>query len=140
MDSNYPFAMERLDDLLNGRRAELPPGFIERLEPILRELRQLHAGHQRAAHLRIVPPPRRQQGAMRSADAGPVRCVHAEVSMRTLQGLEAIFEILHAAHLARLDGDPEGVLSEHLIEGLIVSGRALVRSASWRDGPAGTTT
>jgi len=47
-----------------------------------------------------------------------------------LQGVASIFETLHAVHPAKQDGDLEGVLSEHFVEGLSVSNRAMVNSSS----------
>lgn len=50
-----------------------------------------------------------------------------------LQGLAALLEILHAAHIAQRDRDVNGMLSEHLQEGLIVAARQLVRASSATD-------
>lgn len=127
MPPRYPLSIQRLHALLGERMHDLPPHFIARLEQELEALDEQSARHSRGAHLRVV--------SSRTSEACGARCwresnrgaTDVSIPARTVQGLDAILEILHAAHLARHDGDPEGFIGNHLVEGLIVSGRALLR-------------
>lgn len=104
--SEHPLSAARLYALMGEAMHELPPHFIERLERKLECFQSRCVGD-------LSPAQRR--------DSVPV-------PGRTLQGLDAILEILHAVHLGQQNGDREAVLSEHLVEGLIVSGRVLIKT------------
>ena len=131
MESQYPLGAKRLHALLGDKMHSFPPHFIEKLERTLEEHEREQIARSRTVHLKLVPDVA-DDAPLLGADAYIDLKRHSKVAipLRTLQGLASIFEILHAVHLAKQDGDPEGVLSEHLVEGLIVSGRAMVKSAS----------
>lgn len=127
MPPRYPPLIQRLHVLLGERVHDLPPHLFARLEQELEGLDEQSARHSRGAHLHVL------SGCMSEAsDAECCRESHlgttdVSIPARTVQGLDAILEILHSAHLARQDGDPGGFIGDHLVEGLIVSGRALLR-------------
>lgn len=130
MEPHYPLSAKRLHALLGETMHDIPAHFIERLELKLEELEDARGSVARLANLRLVSP---------LLDEAPLLPMHGnaargcttrlQVPAGVLQGLASIFEILHSVHLARQDGDPEAILSEHLVEGLIVSGRQLLRAA-----------
>lgn len=124
---NAPYSAVRLHALLGDAMHDLPRHFIEKLERIERALGRTED----PSHLSLVTDVAQGVSAAcaSAADEPELRTMVA-VPVRTLQGLDAIMEILHAVHLGQHDGDREAVLSEHLVEGLIVSGRALVRASA----------
>jgi len=127
----YPLSAKRLYALMGDRMLDFPPHFIERLERRLEAFETSRNDKHRVVHLRVVPdvgPDAPLIGNTPHADLQ--RTAQVAVPIRTLQGLASIFEILHSVHLGRQDGQPDSGLSDHLVEGLIVSGRALVRSSA----------
>lgn len=135
MDPKHPLSAKRLYALMGDKMHDFPPYFIERLERKLEEFETSRGNENRVSHLRVVPDGGHDAPLTGSGcHADLPRMDHVAVSRGTLQGLASIFEILHSVHLGRVEGQPDGGLSDHLVEGLIVSGRALVRSsadASW---------
>ena len=130
-ESQYPLSAKRLYALMGDRMLDFPPHFIERLERRLEAFETSRNDKHRVVHLRVVPdvgPDAPLIGNTPQADLQ--RTAQVAVPIRTLQGLASIFEILHSVHLGRQDGQPDSGLSDHLVEGLIVSGRALVRSSA----------
>lgn len=130
METTHPPDAQRLYALLGERMYQFPPRIIRQLEHTLEAYERERLATVRVPHLQLVgdvraPPP--LSDADRLADMQ--RRSQVPVSPGILQGLASIFEILHAVQLARHEGDHEGVLSEHLVEGLIVSGRALMKAA-----------
>jgi len=130
--SQYPLSSARLRALLGDAFHDVPPYFIEKLE---RRLEQYDEDNPAAARLSKLSMEasesiESESGGTwtRSADQS-LACTEESVfvSVRTLQGLDAILEVLHAAHIGRRDRDPDAMLSDHLLEGLIVAGRALAR-------------
>lgn len=130
-ESQYPLSAKRLYALMGDRMLDFPPHFIERLERRLEAFETSRTSEHRVVHLRVVPdvgPDAPLIGNRPHADLQ--RTAQVAVPIRTLQGLASIFEILHSVHLGRQDGQPDSGLSDHLVEGLIVSGRALVRTSA----------
>ncbi len=131
MDTQHPLSARRLYGLIGDKIHDYPPFFIERLERRLEQFDTDSAAIAGKPPLKLVTPTsgigdsRRRHDAARTLPRGAVA-----VPARTLQGLDAILEILHAAHLAKQDGDPEGMLSEHLVEGLLVCGRTLLKTTN----------
>ena len=127
MPPRYPLSIQRLHALLGERMHDLPPHFIARLEQELEALDEQSARHSRGAHLHVVSGCTAEASGAECCRESNRGTTDVSIPARTVQGLDAILEILHSAHLARHDGDPEGVIGDHLVEGLIVSGRALLR-------------
>lgn len=129
--SEHPLSAVRLYALLGDAMHDLPAHFIETLERRLERLQNPPASDIPAARLSLVQgsaePP-----SQRASDTDCVlrRAGMVAVPLRTLQALDAVLEILHAAHLGKHDGDREGVIGEHLVEGLLLCARALVRASS----------
>jgi len=74
-----------------------------------------------------------EDGAAPTGDDGgeePQRAALVAVPLRTLQALASIFEVLHAVHLGKQDVQSEGCVTSLMVEGLILSGRDLVRSSA----------
>ena len=132
MEPQFPLSAKRLYALMGDRMHDFPPHFIERLERRLEEFETSRSHPHGVPHLRLVPDevPDASCWAGTCHHAVPQRLAHVAVPIRSLQGLASIFEILHSVHLGRQDGQPDGGLSDHLVEGLIVSGRELLRSSA----------
>lgn len=127
---DHPLSAVRLYALLGDAMHDLPPHFIETLERRLEGCGKDDACPPPVPRLSLVPNGVRgpdRDDANGNADLS--RPAVRSVPLLTLQGLDAVLEILHAAHIARGDGLEEDLLGERLVEGLIVSGRALVRQA-----------
>lgn len=128
MDTQHPLSARRLYGLIGDKIHDYPPFFIERLERRLEQFDTDSAAIAGKPPLKLVTPTLGPGDAASGHDAARTLPRGAvAVPARTLQGLDAILEILHAAHLAKQDGDPEGMLSEHLVEGLLVCGRSLLK-------------
>lgn len=127
MPPRYPLSSQRLRALLGEHMHDLPPHFIARLEQELDALHGESERHSRGAHLHVVSGCTAEASGAECCRESNRGTTDVSIPARTVQGLDAILEILHAAHLARHDGDPEGFIGDHLVEGLIVSGRALLR-------------
>jgi len=131
MEPHSPLAAKRLYALMGDKMLDVPPHFIERLE------RRLEAFETSRTHKHVVVPLRlvsdiEDDAALTGDDGGeePQRAALIAVPIRTLQALASIFEILHAAHMGKQDVQSEGNVSSLMVEGLILSGRDLVRSAA----------
>ena len=131
MESHYPLAAKRLYALMGDKMLDFPPHFIEGLE------RRLEAFETSRTHKHVVVPLRlvsdiEDDAALTGGDGGeePQRAALIAVPIRTLQALASIFEILHAAHLGKQDVQSEGCVTNLMVEGLILSGRDLVRSSA----------
>ena len=130
METTHPPDAQRLYALLGDRMDQFPSRVITQLEQTLEAYERECLAAVRVPHLQLVadgrpPPPLSDADRLTAMQ----RRSQVLVSPGLLQGLDSIFEILHAVQLARHEGDHEGVLSEHLVEGLIVSGRALMKAA-----------
>ncbi|MBD8644196.1 hypothetical protein IFT63_11435 [Stenotrophomonas sp. CFBP 13724] len=136
MDSHYPLSAKRLYALMGDKMLDFPPQFVERLE------RRLEAFETSRTNKHVVVPLRlvsdiQDDAAPTDGDGGeePQRAALVAVPIRNLQALASILEILHSVHLGKQDVQSEGGFSSLMVEGLIVSGRDLVRSsadAMWR--------
>ncbi len=131
MESHYPLSAKRLYALMGDKMLDFPPYFIERLE------RRLEAFETSRSNKHVVVPLRLISGIDCEAAAttddspeGPQRAALIAVPVRTLQALASIFEILHAVHLGKQDVQSEGCVTSLMVEGLILSGRDLVRSSA----------
>jgi len=136
MDSHYPLSAKRLYALMGDKILDFPPQFVERLE------RRLEAFETSRTNKHVVVPLRlvsdiEDDAAPTDVDGveEPQRAALVAVPIRNLQVLAAILEILHSVHLGKHHVQSEGGFSSPTVEGLIVSGRDLVRSsgdAMWR--------
>lgn len=138
MESQYPLSAKRLYALMGERMQDFPPHFIERLERRLEAFETSRTNEHRVMHLRLLPDADADAEAHRVGEgchAALKGTARVAVSIRTLQALASIFEILHAMHLGRQDVQSDSGFNNSLVEGLIISGRDLVRSsadAMWR--------
>lgn len=130
MNPQHPLSAERLYALMGDKMHDFPPYFIDMLERKLEEYDRSRSNNDREVHLRLVPEVG-NDAPLVGVDcyADLKRSAKVAVPIQTLHGLASIFEILHSMHLGRHDGDPEGGVTDHLVEGLIVSGRALVKAS-----------
>ncbi len=131
MEPHSPLAAKRLYALMGDKMLDFPPHFIERLE------RRLEAFETSRTHKHVVVPLRlvsdidcEAAGTGDDCPEEPQRAALIAVPIRTLQALASIFEILHAAHLGNQDVQSEGCFTSLMMEGLILSGRDLVRSSA----------
>ncbi|MDY1034026.1 hypothetical protein [Stenotrophomonas sp. CFBP8980] len=125
METNYPLSAERLYSLIGDKISEFPPHFIERLERKLEEFAQLRPRGDRVVQLQRVPSV--GSNAPSSGPHGPADR-NVAVPFRTLLALGTVLEILHAVHVARPEETPETMISDQMVEGLIVCGREMVES------------
>ena len=131
MDSHYPLSAKRLYALMGDRMIDFPPYFIERLERRLEAFETSRTNEHRVMHLRVVPEPAADASKEGSGcHREPQRTADVAVPIRTLQALASIFEVLHSGHVGRQQGQPDNGFGEYLVEGLIISGRELVRSSA----------
>jgi len=136
MESHYPLSAKRLYALMGERMQDFPPHFIERLERRLEAFETSRTNQHRVMNLRLLP---RTSSDSPQAGGG---ChpdlkgtAQVAVSIRTLQALASIFEVLHAVHVNRQKVQSDAGFGGFMIEELIVLGRELVRStgdATWR--------
>ena len=122
MTPQHPRSRARLALLLGDRVNAFPPGFVDRLEAQIEQFERDHPTHPWTPRLALVPAPSEIEDEL--ARSGKVI-----VSRRVLQGLDAILEILHGEHLSRCDGHTDTLLGEHLLEGLLVAGRKLIKTS-----------
>ncbi|MBD7954714.1 hypothetical protein H9654_10940 [Stenotrophomonas sp. Sa5BUN4] len=131
MDPHYPLSAERLYALMGDRMIDFPPHFIERLERRLEEFETSRTNARRVMHLRVVRDTEPGVPLTACGCAGePQREADVAVSIRTLQALASIFEVLHSLHMRQQDGQQDSGLGRFLIEELSVCGRELVRSSA----------
>lgn len=131
MDSHYPLSAKRLYALMGDRMIDFPPHFIEHLERRLEEFETSRTNAHRVMHLRVVRDTEPDVPLTAcGCPAEPQRKADVAVSIRTLQALASIFEVLHSMHMKQQDGQQGNGLGRFLIEELIVSGRELVRSSA----------
>ena len=128
MESQNPLSAKRLHALTGDKIHEFPPYFIERLERKLEEFEASRENPAGVVHLHLVPD---LPNDARVFDLDSYADRHRKVAMpiATLQGIGAILEILHSVQVGRQEGGTQAVLSDHLVEGLITAGRALVDSS-----------
>ena len=130
MENTPPPNATRLHALIGAAMYEFPPCIIEYLEQRLTEYEKSRTTSGRGGHLRVVrdvtnpAPPRR---AEHFADLK--HHANVQVPVSTLLGLASILETLHTAQIGRQHGGAGSVIGEHAVEGLIMSGRALVTAA-----------
>ena len=136
MESHYPLSAKRLYALMGERMQDFPPHLIERLERRLEAFETSRTNQHRVMHLRLLSrtysdAPLASEGFHPDLKG----TAQVAVSIRTLQALASIFEVLHAVHVSRQDVQSDAGFGNFMIEELIVSGRELVRSsgdAMWR--------
>ena len=128
MESQNPLSAKRLHALIGDKIHEFPSYFIERLERKLEEFEASRENPAGVVHLHLVPD---LPNDARVFDLDSYADRHRKVAMpiATLQGIGAILEILHSVQVGRQEGGTQAVLSDHLVEGLITAGRALVNSS-----------
>lgn len=131
MDTDYPLSAKRLYALIGEKISEFPPYFIERLEQKLEESEQSRTRSAEVVHLRLVPSGRKD-APLRSLGDGvePYPQRDATSHLRTLQAVAVVLEILHAVHVSRHEDHPEATITEEMVEGLIICGREMIRSAT----------
>lgn len=130
MESQNPLSAKRLHALIGDKIHEFPPYFIERLEKKLEEFEASREKSTGGVQLRLVSDVS-NDAPMLGIDSYADLKRHSKVAMpiATLQGIGAILEILHLVQVGRQEGGTQAVLSDHLVEGLITAGRALVESS-----------
>lgn len=133
MDPQHPLSAKRLHALLGDTMLDFPPHFIETLE---KRLEKMDAERPRPCG--VVVPLRPGNGALDSV-RNPGDLTHeasTTVPVSTLRALSNILDILHTAHLFRQDPITASMVSEQMVEGLIVCGRELLKGhagAMWAD-------
>ena len=131
MESHYPLAAKRLYALMGDKMLDFPPHFIERLERRLEAFETSRTNKHVVVPLRLVSEIESDATSTRSdGPEEPQRAALVAVPVRNLQALASIFEILHAVHVGKQDVQSEGGFSSLMVEGLILSGRDLVRSSA----------
>jgi len=124
---DHPLSSAHLASLLGEQIHDVPQKFIETLERRLQQYATEHPASTRLTHLTLVP-------ALPAPDADPTaeleRVGRVAVPIRVMQALDAALEILHAEHIARCDGDTASLLGEHLVDGLLVAGRELIKASA----------
>jgi hypothetical protein len=131
MESHYPLAAKRLYALLGDKMLDFPPHFIERLERRLEAFETSRTNKHVVVPLRLVSDVDAEAAPTGSdGPEEPQRAALVAVPLRTLQALASIFEVLHAVHLGKQDVQSEGCVTSLMVEGLILSGRDLVRSSA----------
>ncbi|WP_312682347.1 hypothetical protein [Stenotrophomonas chelatiphaga] len=130
MKAHYPLAAKRLYALMGDKMLDLPPYFIERLERRLEAFETSRSNKHVVVPLRLISDIDCEAAAADDSPAEPQRAALIAVPVRTLQALASIFEILHAVHLGKRDVQSEGCVTSLMVEGLILSGRDLVRSSA----------
>lgn len=131
MESHYPLAAKRLYALMGDKMLDFPPYFIERLERRLEAFETSRSNKHVVVPLRLISDIDCEAVATpEGSPAEPQRAALIAVPVRTLQALASIFEILHAVHLGKQDVQSEGCVTSLMVEGLILSGRDLVRSSA----------
>lgn len=130
MESHYPLAAKRLYALMGDKMLDFPPYFIERLERRLEAFETSRSNKHVVVPLRLISDIDCEAAAADDSPEKPQRAALIAVPVRTLQALASIFEILHAVHLGKQDVQSEGCVTSLMVEGLILSGRDLVRSSA----------
>lgn len=131
MESHYPLAAKRLYALMGDKMLDFPPYFIERLERRLEAFETSRSNKHVVVPLRLISDIDCEAAATaEDSPEEPQRAALIAVPVRTLQALASIFEILHAVHLGKQDVQSEGCVTSLMVEGLILSGRDLVRSSA----------
>jgi hypothetical protein len=124
MGPQHPLSAKRLHALLGDKMLDFPPHFIEMLEKRLEEMEA-----ERPRPCGVVVPLRPGNGALHGAShaTDPAHDESTTVPVSTLRALSNILDILHTAHLFRQDHVTASMVSEQMVEGLIVCGRELLK-------------
>lgn len=131
--SKEPRPYPRLYGLIGEALNDFPAQISEQLEAVLKECTHLIPLYRLPPALSLpkiaanADRPRGGEANVVQMNGEPYRSV--AVVDRKLSGLEAVLEILHAAHVDHHDGSEEPLLGEHLVEGLLVVCRDLAESA-----------
>jgi hypothetical protein len=131
---DFPNSFPRLYALLGESMKSLPLHFIEKLESLLDEPLYGTPPHLYVVGKETGAPPYPEHDE--SAAAAPSGISAAAAWMRQardkdrwvsarFQGLSTVLELLHAVQLERGGSEAEPMLGEHLVEGLLVTGRLL---------------
>jgi hypothetical protein len=137
MDTKHPLSAKRLHALMGDKIHDIPPYFVEQLERKLEEMEQQRAQPSRVVRLRPVKAVNDQRTA--SNHDGTASLPHVEsvaIPVTTLRALAYTLDILHTAHLFRQDHVSVGMVSEQMVEGLIISGQEMLKgyvAATWAD-------
>ena len=108
----------------------LPPLFVAKLEAILARHDNEEGRHRRGIRLSAVPMAADGSAVLDDeATSMAMRRSGLAHVYRKLNALCATLEALHAAHLDQVDGLPEELPGEHIVEGLVVASRDLAESA-----------
>ncbi len=129
-DYHAALARARLRVLIGTALNDLPGDFIVRLGRVLAEEHGEDAGRLTAPRLALVPKQDNEAAASHAPEHAPSRDKQAPRGPRCLQdklhGLDAILQMLHAAHLDQREYPATPALSAQVVEGLILAGRELV--------------
>ncbi len=125
-DSPVSLARARLRVLIGTAIEDLPADFITRLGRVLAEEQGEDAGPCGPPRLMLVRTNQRDATSQAGGHAASARASGQAELHDKVRGLEAILEMLHAAHLDRREYPTSPALSEGLLEGLILAGRELV--------------
>ncbi|GAB3066179.1 hypothetical protein [Stenotrophomonas tumulicola] len=109
--SKRPLSGARLYSLIGDTLHDLPAEFVEKLERMLESNGMADPDSGRVVYL---------------SQTGRAREGHVMLASGKVRGLEAILELLHAAHLERQDVADGPVLPAHLVEGLLAGARELL--------------
>lgn len=135
MDTKHPLSAERLHALVGDKMHDFPPYFVEQLERKLEEMEQQRAQPSRVVQLRPVKGVSDQAAA--TTHDGTASLTHVErvaIPVSTLRALAYTLDILHTAHLFRQDHVSVGMVSEQMVEGLIISGREMLKGYAGATG------
>lgn len=125
MTSPHPLCSARIASVLGQQGGDVPTWFAERLERMLEQLQHDASTRPPKRHLAMLPA----LDCQHTHDTDALnRSGYVAVSLRVLQSLDTILEILHAEHLAREDGCTDTLLGEHLVDGLLVAARQLIKT------------
>lgn len=131
METNYPLSAKRLYALIGEKFSEYPPYFIERLEQMLEASEQSRTRSAQVVHLRLVPTVSNDAPLLALNDGVESnRQREATSHVRILQAVAVVLEILHAVHVSRPEDHPKARITEEMVEGLIICGREMIKSAT----------
>ena len=126
-DYHVSLARARLRVLIGTAIEDLPAGFIARLGRVLAEEQGEDAGPCGAPRLVLVSTDDDDAAPELNRERAPLReQPEPDYLQDKVRGLDAILEMLHAAHLDQRDYPASPALSERVVEGLILAGRELV--------------
>ena len=127
MTAEQPLGSARVAALLGEQIHDVPSCFIAKLERRLQEFERLTPVVGHLSSRWVVPAAR---AAVTPCFEDLERHGKVAVPLRVMQALDAALEILHAEQIARRDGDDGTLLGDHLLEGLLIAGRELIKASA----------